>query len=87
MLEREADGYPLRSFHFVAARCTDDGGLILLFEQTNPFGTDGLAFALSGSPQAGEMGWAGGFAPIDPATNTEISYFLAERREVPCEGR
>lgn len=85
-LERHAEGLPLRSFHFLAARCTDDGGLIVLFEQSNPFGTDGVAYALSGNPQAGEKGeWAGGFAPVDPATDQEITYFLKDRREVPCE--
>lgn len=86
-LERESDGLPFRSFRFLAARCSDDGGLVLLFEQTSPFGSDGMAFALSGSPRADAGGWAGGFAPIDPVTDPEIRFFFAERREVPCEAR
>ena len=79
------DGLGSPGFRFLAARCADDGGLVLLFEQTGMFGIDGVAVAMSGRPQAIDGGWAGGFAPIDPATDPEIAFFFAERREVPCE--
>jgi len=80
-LRREDDRH--RDFAFRSARCREDGGVVLLFEQYGA-ASEGLAVALSGAPAADPGVWAGGFASIDPATDPEIRAFFEARREVRC---
>lgn len=81
-LETHWDGPPPMSFTFAALRCRADGGLLVLFHQQG-LGRNGLAFAMQG-PGAFPASWAGGFAPVDPATHPEIVHFFAESPESPC---
>ena len=81
-LESNWDGPMPASFSFFERRCRADGGLLLLFRQ-HGFGADGLAVAMQG-PGALPESWAGGFAPIDPATDPEIEHFFSEASEVAC---
>jgi hypothetical protein len=71
-------------FQFRSMRCREDGGVVVLYDQRGPLGTEGIAMALSGDPRAEPGAWAGGFAPIAPATDPEIRAFFAESPEVPC---
>lgn len=81
-LETNWDGPPPMTFTFAGLRCRADGGLLVLFHQQG-FGRNGLAFAMQG-PGALPAAWAGGFAPVDPATDPEIVHFFAESPEVSC---
>lgn len=82
-LEQAWDNGPVPpSFTFAAARCRTDGGLLILFDQRG-FGSDGLAMAMQG-PGAMPEAWAGGFAPVDPATDPEIASFFKESPEIAC---
>ena len=71
------------TFAFVAIRCRADGGLLVLFDQRG-FAADGLAMAMRGPGAGGDDAWAGGFAPVDPATDPEIEHFFGEAPEVAC---
>jgi hypothetical protein len=71
-------------FHFRSMRCREDGGMVILYDQRGPLGYEGIAVALSGNPRPEPDVWAGGFAPIAPATDPEIRAFFAESPEVPC---
>jgi len=83
-LELHWDATPASpSFAFVAIRCRTDGGLLVLFDQRSLTG-DGLAMAMRGPGVSGDNAWAGGFAPIDPATDPEIAHFFDEAPEVAC---
>jgi hypothetical protein len=73
------------TFVFRRIRCRDDGGVLLLFDQVGPFGNEGTAFASSAGPDWGVFTWAGGLAPIDPATDPEIRAFFEGVAEIPCE--
>ena len=79
------DGGPVpATFRFVAARCRDDGGVVMVFEQSGGSRPGGLAVAMSRTPSADASSWAGGFAPIDPVTDPEVLAFFEGGREVPC---
>lgn len=83
-LELHWDATPAApTFSFVAVRFRADGGLLVLFDQRG-FAADGLAVAMRGPGAGGDNAWAGGFAPIDPATDPEIAHFFGEHREVAC---
>lgn len=81
-LEANWDGPPPMTFTFVSVRCRADGGLLVLFQQQG-LGREGLAVAMQG-PGALPDAWAGGFAPVDPATDPEIVHFFSEASEVAC---
>ena len=83
-LDREWEDRGPRTFRYLHARCREDGGLLLLFDQHGPFGSDGIAIAMSGNPAWATGAWAGGFAPINPATDPEIAGFFASSPEVAC---
>ena len=80
----EWEGAVTPTFAFEAIRCRADGGLVILFDQVGMLGSDGLAVAMSGRPDAGPGDWAGGFAAVDPEKDAEIAAFFAEDAEVPC---
>lgn len=83
-LELHWDSTPASpSFVFVAVRCRADGGLLVLFDQRGIAG-DGVAVAMRGPGTGGDGAWAGGFAPVDPATDAEIVHFFGESPEVAC---
>jgi hypothetical protein len=83
-LELHWDSTPAApSFVFEAVRCRADGGLLVLFDQRG-FAADGLAMAMRGPGVSGDDAWAGGFAPVDPATDPEIAHFFGEAPEVAC---
>lgn len=84
-LESNHDGAMTPTFTFHSARCREDGGLVLLFEQRGGLGSEGLAFALAGTPSADAGVWAGGFAPTDADSDPEIVVFFAEASEVACK--
>ena len=67
-LEQHFEGSGRPIFSFQSARCRADGGVVLLFEQRGSDGANGTAFALSGRPSGDAGAWAGGFAPVDPAS-------------------
>ncbi|HEY7115500.1 MAG TPA: hypothetical protein VH475_02880 [Tepidisphaeraceae bacterium] len=81
-LEQNQDGLFRSRFVFHEVRCRLDGGLVVIFDQRGFFGSDGLAFAISGSPSSDPGSWAGGYAATDPNTNEEIRAFLG-KHEVP----
>ena len=81
-LESNWDGPMPASFTYADLRCRADGGLLVLFHQRG-VGPDGLAVAMQG-PGALADAWAGGFAPVDPATDPEIAHFFSEAPEVSC---
>ena len=70
------------SFTFAGLRCRADGGLLVLFHQRG-LGRNGLAVAMQG-PGALPEAWAGGFAPVDPATDPEVVHFFSESPEASC---
>lgn len=83
-LELHWDSTPASpAFVFVAVRCRADGGLLVLFDQRGLTG-DGLAVAMRGPGAGGDWAWAGGFAPVDPATDPEIAGFFGASPEVAC---
>lgn len=81
-LERNHDG--IARFAFTSARCRADRGVVLMFEQHGLLGSEGAAFALSGSPAADAGAWGGGFGVADVANDPEIRLFLQSGSEVPC---
>jgi hypothetical protein len=82
-LEQNQDGLIRSQFVFQEARCREGGGLVLLFDQRGLFGSEGLAFAISGNPSGDPGAWGGGFAGSD--TDAEIEYFFrAGGGEIPC---
>lgn len=72
------------TFSFQSARCRADGGVVLLFKQRGRDSADGTAFALSGRPSSDPGAWAGGFAPVDPASDPEIMAFFRDGMEMAC---
>jgi hypothetical protein len=80
-LEQNQDGLFRSRFVFQEVRCRPDGGMVVIFDQRGFFGSDGLAFAMSGNPGDPDS-WAGGYAPVDPGTDQEIRAFLG-KHEVP----
>ena len=83
-LELHWDSTPAApSFVFEAVRCRADGGLLILFDQRG-FAADGQAMAMRGPGVGGDDAWAGGFAPVDPATDPEIKHFFSEQPEIAC---
>lgn len=83
-LEQHFDGPGRPNFSFRSARCRADGGVVLLFEQLRGDGAQGIAFALSDRPSRDPGAWAGGFAPVDPAFDPEITAFFRDGMEVSC---
>ena len=84
-LERNHDGPLTPTFTFHSARCREDGGLVLLFEQRAGSVSEGPAFALARDPSTDAGAWSGGFAPTDADSDPEITAFFAEAPEVPCQ--
>ena len=84
-LTMHQDGMIRSSFWFRSAECREDGGMVLYFEQDGPIVSNGLAVAMSGEPQDDPGTWAGGYAPIDPETDSEVAYFFSESPRVDCE--
>lgn len=70
------------AFDFVGARCRADGGLLLLYALRG-MGASGFGFAVQGPGAPGDA-WSGGFTQ-DISTDSEIAFFFAESREIPCE--
>jgi hypothetical protein len=59
-LEQNQDGLFRSRFVFHEVRCRLDGGLVVIFDQRGFFGSDGLAFAISGvHPAIRAVGRAG----------------------------
>lgn len=83
-LQQHWEGSNHPSFAFTSARCRSDGGVVLLFEQRAGDGAVGTAFALSSRPSGDPDAWAGGFAPVNPETDPEITAFFGEGMEVSC---
>jgi hypothetical protein len=81
-LEQNQDRLFHSQFVFHEVRCRPDGGVVVIFDQRGFFGSDGLAFAMSGTPSSDPGRWAGGYAPVDPDTDQEIRAFLGTH-EVP----
>ena len=83
-LARNQDGIVRSTLAYRSMRCREDGGLLLLFEQFGGFGSQGTAVAMSGPAPKDSGSWSGGFGPVDPATDLEVSAFFEVSPEVDC---